>query len=90
MTRAELVARLAAQQHYLSAEDVELVVKTIVDQLTDVLARGERIEIRGFGAFSLRTRKSRVARRPQDRRARCRARQARPVLSPRQGVAGAG
>ena len=65
MTRAELVARLSAQQHYLSAEDVELVVKTIVDHLTDVLARGERIEIRGFGAFSLRTRKSRVARNPR-------------------------
>ncbi len=56
---------LSAQQHYLSAEDVELVVKTIVDHLTDVLARGERIEIRGFGAFSLRTRKSRVARNPR-------------------------
>ena len=65
MTRAELVARLSAQQHYLSPEDVEVIVKTIVDQLTDVLARGERIEIRGFGAFSLRTRKSRVARNPR-------------------------
>jgi integration host factor subunit beta len=65
MTRAELVARIAAQQHYLSAEDVELVVKTIIDQLSDALARGERIEIRGFGAFSLRTRKSRVARNPR-------------------------
>ncbi len=51
MTRAELVARLEAQQHYLSAEDVELVVETIIDQLADALAGGERIEIRGFGAF---------------------------------------
>ena len=65
MTRAELVARLVAQQHYLSPEDVEVIVKTIVEQLTNALVRGERIEIRGFGAFSLRTRKSRVARNPR-------------------------
>jgi integration host factor subunit beta len=65
MTRAELIACLAAQQHHLTAEDVELAVKLIVDQLSDALARGERIEIRGFGAFSLRTRKSRVGRNPR-------------------------
>jgi integration host factor subunit beta len=65
MTRAELIARLAAQQHHLTTEDVELAVKMIVDQLSDTLARGERIEIRGFGAFSLRTRQSRMARDPR-------------------------
>jgi integration host factor subunit beta len=65
MTRAELIARLAAQQHHLTAEDVELAVKLIVDQLSDALARGERIEIRRFGAFSLRARKSRVGRNPR-------------------------
>jgi integration host factor subunit beta len=65
MTRAELITRLAAQQQHLTAEDVELAVKTIVDQLSDTLARGERIEIRGFGAFSLRTRQSRVGRNPR-------------------------
>ena len=65
MTRAELVARLVAQQHYLSPEDVEVIVKTIVEQLTNALVRGERIEIRGFGAFSLRTRESRVGRNPR-------------------------
>ena len=65
MTRAELIDRLAAQQHHLTAEDVELAVKMIVDQLSGALARGERIEIRGFGAFSLRTRESRVGRNPR-------------------------
>ena len=65
MTRAELIAHLAAQQPHLTAEDVELAVKMIFDQMSDAIARGERIEIRGFGAFSLRTRKSRVARNPR-------------------------
>ena len=65
MTRSELTDRLAAQQDHLSAEDVELAVKMIIDQLSDILARGERIEIRGFGAFSLRSRKSRVGRNPR-------------------------
>ena len=65
MTRAELIARLAAQQHHLTTEDVELAVKMIIDQLSDTLARGERIEIRGFGAFSLRTREARVGRNPR-------------------------
>ena len=65
MTRSELTDRLAAQQGHLSAEDLELAVKMIIDQLSDVLARGERIEIRGFGAFSLRTREPRVGRNPR-------------------------
>jgi integration host factor subunit beta len=65
MTRAELIAHLAAQQPHLTAEDVELAVKMIFDQMSDVLARGERIEIRGFGAFSLRTREPRIGRNPR-------------------------
>ena len=65
MTRAELIARLAAQQPHFSVEDVELAVKTIIDQMSDAIAHGERIEIRGFGAFSLRTRKPLVGRNPK-------------------------
>jgi integration host factor subunit beta len=65
MTRAELIAHLAAQQPHLTAEDVELAVKMIFDQMSDVLARGERIEIRGFGAFSLRNREPRIGRNPR-------------------------
>ena len=68
MTRAELITRLAAQQPHLTAEDVELAVEMIFDQMGDGLARGERIEIRGFGAFSLRP-ASRGSAQPQDGRA---------------------
>lgn len=65
MTRSELTDRLAAQQDHLSAEDVELAVKMIIDQLSEALARGDRIEIRGFSAFSVRARKPRVGRNPR-------------------------
>jgi len=65
MTRAELIDRLAAQQRHLTAEDVELAVKMIFDQMSDALVHGKRIEIRGFGAFSLRSRESRVGRNPR-------------------------
>jgi len=60
-----LIDRLTDGQPHLNQEDVELGVKTIVDQMSDVLAQGERIEIRGFGAFSLRRRESRVGRNPR-------------------------
>ena len=65
MTRAELIDRLIQGQPHLSQEDVELAVKTMMDQMSAALARGERIEIRGFGAFSLRRRESRVGRNPR-------------------------
>ena len=60
-----MIDRLTDGQPHLNQEDVELGVKTIVDQMSDVLAQGERIEIRGFGAFSLRRRESRVGRNPK-------------------------
>jgi integration host factor subunit beta len=65
MTRTELIDRLADGQPHLNQEDVELAVKTMLDQMSDTLAHGERIEIRGFGAFSLRRRASRVGRNPK-------------------------
>jgi integration host factor subunit beta len=65
MNRSEFIARLAAQQRHLTAEDVELAVNALFDQMSDALARGERIEIRGFGAFSLRTWASRMVRNPK-------------------------
>jgi integration host factor subunit beta len=65
MTRTDLIDRLTDGQPHLSQEDVELAVKTILDQMSEVLAQGERIEIRGFGAFSLRRRESRVGRNPR-------------------------
>jgi integration host factor subunit beta len=64
MTRTELVDRLSRRQTHLNHEDVAFAVKTLLDQMSDTLAHGGRIEIRGFGAFSLHRRRSRVSRNP--------------------------
>lgn len=65
MTKSELIERLAARQTQLSLKDVELVVKMIIEHMAQSLAKGERIEIRGFGSFSLHFRKPRVGRNPK-------------------------
>ena len=65
MTKSELIERLAAQQTQLSYKDVELVVKHILENMSNSLANGERIEIRGFGSFSLHYREPRVGRNPK-------------------------
>lgn len=65
MNRAELIDRLAQQQPHLSASDIELAVKALLDHLSATLARGDRIEIRGFGSFAVRHREPRVARNPR-------------------------
>ena len=54
MTRAELIAELAASTQQLRQEDAELIVSTIFEQISAALARGERVELRGFGAFTMR------------------------------------
>jgi integration host factor subunit beta len=53
MIKSELIERLYKKQQYLNPHDVELAVKCIVNKMTDALGSGERIEIRGFGSFSL-------------------------------------
>ena len=53
MTKSELIARLAERFPQLVAKDAEIAVKVILDAMTEALARGDRIEIRGFGRFSL-------------------------------------
>ncbi|MGX5173788.1 integration host factor subunit beta [Aliikangiella sp. IMCC44653] len=65
MTKSELIERLAARQTQLSLKDVELVVKNILEHMAQSLAKGERIEIRGFGSFSLHYRAPRVGRNPK-------------------------
>ena len=65
MTKSELIERLAESQNQLTAKDMELAVKLILDQMADSLARGERIEIRGFGSFSLHYRAPRIGRNPK-------------------------
>lgn len=65
MTKSELIEQLAAQQTHLSQSDVELAVKSLIEQLSKALADGERIEIRGFGSFSLHFRPPRMGRNPK-------------------------
>ena len=65
MTKSELIERIAERQIQLSTKDVELAVKCVIDQMVDGLSTGERIEIRGFGSFSLHFRKPRVGRNPK-------------------------
>ncbi len=65
MTKSELIERITDQQPQLSAKDVELAVKTIIEQMSQSLASGERIEIRGFGSFSLHYRAPRKGRNPK-------------------------
>ncbi len=65
MTKSELIERLAEQQKHLHHTDVELGVKAILEQMSLSLADGERIEIRGFGSFSLHYRAPRLGRNPK-------------------------
>lgn len=65
MTKSELIARLAEQNPHLFQRDVERIVATIVDEITAALARGDRVELRGFGAFSVKRRGPRVGRNPR-------------------------
>ena len=65
MTKSELIARLAEQNPHLYQRDVERIVSTIFDEITAALARGDRVELRGFGAFSVKKRDARVGRNPR-------------------------
>ena len=65
MTRSDLIARLAELHPQLLAKDTELAVKVILDTLSATLARGERVEIRGFGSFALNYRPPRQGRNPK-------------------------
>lgn len=65
MTRSDLVALLAERFGQLTHRDAEFAVKTMLDAMSDALARGHRIEIRGFGSFSISRRPPRVGRNPR-------------------------
>ncbi|HYA59934.1 MAG TPA: integration host factor subunit beta [Burkholderiaceae bacterium] len=65
MTKSELIVRLAARNPRLAARDADEAVKLILDMLGDALSQGGRIEIRGFGSFSLNYRPARVGRNPK-------------------------
>lgn len=65
MIKSELIAKLAAENPQLFQRDVERVVSAIFEEIAKALERGERVELRGFGAFSVRERPARVGRNPR-------------------------
>jgi len=65
MIKSELVARLAQRYPHLYHRDVERIVSTVLDEITKALAQGHRVELRGFGAFSVKVRPSRMGRNPR-------------------------
>lgn len=65
MTRSELIALLASGQKQLDANDMEMAVQLLLDAMRDSLAKGHRVEIRGFGSFSVSQRASRLAHNPK-------------------------
>lgn len=65
MTKSEIIDILSRKQSHLSSRDVELAVKMLLDKMSDALADGGRIEVRGFGSFSLHHRAARKGRNPK-------------------------
>lgn len=65
MIKSELVLRLAEQNPHLYQRDIENIVNAILDTIVDALANGDRVELRGFGAFSVKTRDARNGRNPR-------------------------
>ncbi len=65
MTKSELVQRLAEANPHLYQRDVEVIVTAIFDEIGSALARGDRVELRGFGAFSVKRRDARLGRNPR-------------------------
>ncbi len=65
MTKSELIQMLAERNPHLYMRDVEKIVDTIFEEITAALVRGDRVELRGFGAFSVKEREARVGRNPR-------------------------
>lgn len=65
MTRSELIEKIASKNPHLVLKDVERIVEVIFNKITTALAKGERVEFRGFGAFSVRKRSPRTAKNPR-------------------------
>ncbi len=65
MTKSELIEVIATKQQHLAYRDVEVAVKTLLEHMSEALSSGQRIEIRGFGSFSLHHRPPRIGRNPK-------------------------
>ncbi len=65
ITKSELIEKISLKQNHLAHKDIELSIKSIIEQMSTSLAKGDRIEIRGFGSFSLHFRPPRIGRNPK-------------------------
>ncbi len=65
MTKSELIQRLAERNPHLLHRDIERIVQTMFDEIANALAGGNRVELRGFGAFSVKSRSARTGRNPR-------------------------
>ena len=65
MTKSELIQRLAERNPHLYLRDIEKIVDTILEDITQALVEGDRVELRGFGAFSIKHREARTGRNPR-------------------------
>lgn len=65
MIRSELIQKVAEENPHLYQKDVEKIVNTIFDEIIEALSNGDRVELRGFGAFSVKQRDARVGRNPR-------------------------
>lgn len=65
MIRSELIQKIADDNPHLYQRDVERIVNTVFDEITSAMARGDRVELRGFGAFSVKKRDARIGRNPR-------------------------
>ncbi len=65
MIRSELIQKIADENPHLYQRDVERIVNTIFEEIIEAMARGNRVELRGFGAFSVKSREGRIGRNPR-------------------------
>ncbi len=65
ITKSELIENIASKQNHLAYKDIELSIKSLLEQMSTSLSQGERIEVRGFGSFSLHFRPPRIGRNPK-------------------------
>lgn len=65
MIRSELIQKLADENPHLYLRDVERIVNTVFEEITNAMSRGDRVELRGFGAFSVKKRDERIGRNPR-------------------------
>jgi integration host factor subunit beta len=65
MIKSELIQKIAASNQHLYHRDIERIVKVVLDEIVEALSRGDRVELRGFGAFTVKHRASRIGRNPR-------------------------